>query len=62
MKPPTLNQIKSERKKAGLTQSEAAKLIYKALRTWQQYEAGDREMDPAYWELFKIKSQQIKEQ
>jgi len=26
------------------------------IRTWQQWEKGDREMDPAFFELFKIKS------
>jgi len=58
MNSPTKLQIVAAREKAGLTQTEAAKLIYKALRTWQQWEAGSRDMDPAYWELFKIKTHQ----
>jgi putative transcriptional regulator len=52
---PTPEQIRQTREKAGLTQTQAAELIYKKLRTWQQWERGDREMDPAFWELFKIK-------
>jgi len=52
---PTPKQIRQARLNAGLTQTAAAALIYKKLRTWQQWEAGDREMDPAFWELFKIK-------
>jgi len=49
-------QIKESRKDAGLTQTQAAALIYKSCRAWQQWEAGDRKMDRALWELFLIKS------
>lgn len=52
---PTPEQIKQARKQAGLTQTAAATLIHKQLRAWQQYEAGDRKMDTAYWELFLSK-------
>lgn len=41
---------------AGLTQTAAAVLIYKKLRTWQQWEAGTRKMDPALWELWTMKA------
>jgi DNA-binding XRE family transcriptional regulator len=52
--------IKQTREQAGLTQTQAAKLIYKGLRTWQGWETseelvGHRKMDPALFELFKIK-------
>lgn len=60
MKIPTKEEIKQARTDAGLTQSKAAELIYKKIRTWQQWEAGDREMDPAFFELFKIKSSMLK--
>lgn len=53
--PPNPAQIKAERESAGLTQTQAGALIYKELRAWQRYEAGDRVMDYALWELFKIK-------
>jgi len=52
---PSPKKIKKSRKDAGLTQTQAAKLIYKTLRTWQHYESGDREMDYALFELFTIK-------
>jgi DNA-binding transcriptional regulator YiaG len=52
--------IKQTREQAGLTQTQAAKLIHKGLRTWQGWEtpeelAGHRKMDLAFFELFKIK-------
>ncbi|MFZ4504585.1 MAG: helix-turn-helix domain-containing protein [Methylovulum sp.] len=53
---PTPEEIKQARKEAGLTQTQAGKLIHKSCRAWQQYEKGDREMDLAYWELFLIKT------
>lgn len=63
IKRPTPEEIKSAREKIqerlGLSITEAQKwcadLIYKGLRTWQQWENGDRQMDPAFWELFTIK-------
>lgn len=53
---PTPEQIKQARKDAGLTQTQAADLIYKSCRAWQQYEKGDREMDKALIELFTLKT------
>lgn len=38
-----------------MTQTSAADLINSGLRTWQQWEAGDRRMHPAMWELFRIR-------
>lgn len=52
---PTLDQIKESRTDAGLTQTQAAALIYSELRTWQHWEKGDRSMHPAFFELFTIK-------
>ena len=54
----TPEQIKLARKISGLTQTQAAALIYKKLLAWQRYESGDRAMDAAYWELFLIKTGQ----
>lgn len=48
-------EIRAARTAAGLTQTEAAAVIYCTLRIWQQWEAGDRRMHPAFWELFRIK-------
>lgn len=56
MTKPSPTQIKKVRKKAGLTQSDAANLVYRKLRTWQEYESGERGIDMAVWELFLIKS------
>jgi putative transcriptional regulator len=52
---PTPEKIKAARKAAGLSQSVAAELVHSKLRTWQQWEAGDRKMHPGLWELFRLK-------
>ena len=44
------------REAAGLSQTAAAALIHCTLRGWQEWEAGNRRMHPAFWELFRIKS------
>lgn len=59
MKNPTPLEIKQARVDAGLTQTQSAELIYKNIRTWQQWEKGDREMDAAFFELFKIKTSML---
>lgn len=56
MNPPATEQIKQARTDAGLTQTQAAAVIYKKCRAWQQWEAGDRKMDAAFFELFLIKT------
>jgi putative transcriptional regulator len=53
--PPSPEVIIQARQAAGLTQTEAAALIYKRLRAWQNWESGATDMDPALWELFKMK-------
>lgn len=53
---PTAATIKKKRKQAGLTQTEAATLVCSSLRTWQQWEAGDRRMHAGLWQLFLIKT------
>ena len=54
--PPAPAEIVAAREAAGLTQYAAADLVHGALRTWQQWEAGDRRMHPCLWELFRLKS------
>ena len=56
---PTPEQIKKSRLNAGLTQAQAAAVIYKQILAWQRYESGDRVMDAAYYELFLIKTGQL---
>lgn len=50
-------EIKAARESLGLTQTQAAAVVHCKLRAWQQWEAGDRQMHPAFWELFCIKTQ-----
>jgi DNA-binding XRE family transcriptional regulator len=52
---PTPEQIKQARITAGLTQTQAADMLHKSLRVWQNYELGDRSMDISHWVLFQIK-------
>lgn len=52
---PTPDEVKIAREAAGLTQVEAARLIYVTERAWQRYEAGERQMPAGYWELFLLK-------
>ncbi len=52
---PTPAQIKAERAKHGLTQAQAGAVVHAAERTWQEWEAGRREMNLANWELFTLK-------
>lgn len=54
-KNPTPEQIREFRHVNGLTQTQAGRLVHRPLRNWQQWEAGDRRMCPALWELAQIK-------
>lgn len=56
---PTPDQIIHCRTNSGLTQTQAAAVIYCGLRAWQQWEAGYRRMHPAFFELFLKKTGQI---
>lgn len=53
---PAPADIREAREAAGLTQTDAAALLHTTCRTWQQWEAGDRRMHAAFWELFRNKS------
>lgn len=56
---PTGTDIRAARQAAGLTQTAAGRLVHAALRTWQQWEAGDAAMPLASWELFRIKARKL---
>ena len=44
------------RKDAGLTQAQAAAMVHKSPRTWQEWEQGRRNMPASDFELFKLKT------
>jgi len=48
-------QIKAVRKKAGLTQAQAAELIGYSKRAWQDWEQGRKPMRDAAMDLFLLK-------
>lgn len=52
---PKPDEIRAAREAAGLTQDEAAALIYCSGKSWQQWELGARRMHPAFWHLFSIR-------
>ena len=60
MESPGPDRIYSAPKRAKLPQAQAAKLIYKKLRTWEVWESGRNPMDPAFRELFLIKVKERK--
>lgn len=56
---PTKEQVISARTASGLTQTEAAEMVYLSSFTrWSEYERGERNMDAARYELFLIKTGQ----
>ena len=52
--------LKALRKSAGLTQVQAAELIYSTRRTLQDWEAGIAPMHPGLWELLNIKTRKAR--
>src|SRR5690349_16892744 len=50
---PAPAEIIAAREQHGLTQTRAAELIYGTLRAWQNWEAGERPMHPALWDLWR---------
>lgn len=49
------DSLRNLRIRAGLTQSEAAALVHRSLRNWQQWEYGERRIDRAAWELIRLR-------
>ena len=54
--PPAPEAIRDWRRDRGLSASEAAALVHSTGRAWQRWEAGERRMHPAMWELARIKA------
>ena len=53
---PRPENIRAARAAFGHTPTQAAQSIYCTLRAWQRWEAGDRCMHPAMFELYVIKA------
>lgn len=52
---PTREEVRAARAASGLTQAQAARLVWCSTRAWEQWEGGQRPMPGACWELFRIK-------
>lgn len=57
---PTAHDVKRGRERAGLSVLQASQLTHRSVRAWQHYESGTRVMDSAVWELFLLKTKQVK--
>ena len=52
---PSATDVRAARMAAGHTVDRAAALVHMDARSWRYYEAGQRGMHPAMWELYRIK-------
>ena len=52
---PDPETIRDWRRENELSASAAAELVHTSQRSWLQWEAGDRKMHPAFWELAQLK-------
>ena len=57
---PSPEAIKAARAAAGLTQTQAAALIYCTMRGWQDWEGGKRAMHTAFFVLFLHKTKHLR--
>ena len=58
---PSPLQIRAARKVAGITQAQAAEVVHShSYRTWQDWERGETAMPVGLWELFLLKTGQMK--
>lgn len=58
---PERQHVLEARMVAGDTQEQAAERLLISSRTWARYEAGNCGMPAAYWELYLLKTNQLKE-
>ncbi len=56
-KNPTTTAVKEARLRLELSREDAGRIVYCTARAWQEWELGNRQMHPAMWELFNIKTQ-----
>lgn len=57
--PPAPLAIRRARLLAGLSQAQAAALIYKTARMWINYEQGRSPMDYLIWEIFQTRAARV---
>jgi DNA-binding XRE family transcriptional regulator len=62
MEVPNKDELAEFRREHGLSQSQAAKLIYTPTSTWQKWELGINGIHPGLWELFQLKAKVRMEQ
>lgn len=55
---PSPEQVRAARETAGLTQTQAGQAVFGTLRTWQDWESGQRRMHPGLWTLFLLRTGQ----
>lgn len=55
-RPPTADEVKAAREKAGHTQAEAGAMVYMTDRAWRHWELGRRDMPLGLFELYCIKT------
>lgn len=53
-KSPAPQKVQRARKIVGMTQFQAAALLYRSTVWWQEIEYGNLEMDPALWEYWQL--------
>ena len=58
---PSPSTIRASRLSLGLTQQQAGELVGASARAWRAWEAGFRVMPGSKWELFTIKTQEVKD-
>lgn len=57
---PTPDELRAFRERHGLTQNQAAKLVYRVSTAWYAWEAGTYKMDPALWQFVQIRKGDLK--
>ena len=54
--PPSGDELCAIREALGLTQTQAGAVVHVSDRTWRKWELAEREMHPAFYELFLLKT------
>jgi len=53
-------EIRARRESLRLSQTVAAGFVWHSVAAWQKWEHGSRRMHPSTWELFNIKTAELK--